>query len=255
MDHLITKVVVCERNRTRAELYALWLEPVEVHVALTAEDAAEQFDEATAVAVLDQEFAGEKSRELLSLLRSKSPLCRPIETRDRSSPFPTLSLDHQLVKPVFRDELTELVETLVTRANYHLVLRLYYQTTAPLLAVQHTADRSEAEAAQRERLESRAERLKAVIGSYQTAMDDADIKAVKDAVNYTPVREAQANEAEFSSKYRPQKCSSCGRSWDGSDDSGTRVTRLGAYVWRCGNCGHVQMRPDPSHQDVGKYRR
>ena len=256
MDHLITRVVVCEPNRTRAELYGLWLEPVDVTVSLTARDAADAFDEGTAVVVLDQEFAGEKTRQLLSLLRSKSPLCRVIETRERSAPFPELGLDHHLVKPVFEAELTDLVGTLFLRANYHLLLRLYYQTTAPLLSLQHLADPSEAERERRATLEQRADRLKGMVRAYQTEMTETDIDAVKDAVNYTPVREARNSDAESGSKYRPEKCSRCREPWEGaSDGGGTKVTKLGAYVWRCGNCGHVQIRADPSHQGIGKYRR
>lgn len=256
MDHLITHVVVCERNRTRAELYALWLDPVDVEIALTAREAADAFDEGTAMVTLDQGFAGEKTGQLLSLLRSKSPLCRVIETRERSAPFPELGLDHQLVKPVFEAELRDLVSTLLLRANYHLVLRLYYQTTAPLLSLQNLASPSDEERDRQDTLERRAERLKELIRAYQTEMTEADVAAVKDAVNYTPVREARKDDTGIWSKYRPEKCSRCREPWDGaSDGGGTKVTRLGAYVWRCGNCGHVQMRADPSHQDVGKYRR
>jgi hypothetical protein len=256
MDHLITHVVVCEGNRTRAELYALWLEPTTVEIALTVRAAADAFDEGTAVVVLNQGFAGEKTRQLLALLRSKSPLCRVIATRERSAAFPELGLDHQLVKPVFEAELTDLVGILLLRANYHLVLRLYYQTTAPLLSLQSVGSLGEAEQEQLSTLERRADRLKDIIGAYQAEMTDADIAAVKDAVNYTPVREARDGGSELGSKYRPEKCSRCREPWEGAaDGGGTKVTKLGAYVWRCGNCGHVQMRADPSHQDVGKYRR
>lgn len=252
MDHLITGVVVCEQNQTRAELYALWLTPADVTVALTAADAVEACDESTAVTILDQRFAGDRTRDLLGKLRSAAPLARIVETRDRSSAFPSLGLDHDLVKPVFEEELKEMVETLVMRANYHLVLRLYYQTTAPLLGLQHRANPTESEVDHRERLEERADRLKQVIGAYQRELSEEDIAAVKDAVSYTPVRKARDSDSDIGSKYRPDKCSRCREPWN---SSGTRVTRLGAYVWRCGNCGHVQMRADPSHQDVGKYYR
>lgn len=254
MDHLTTKVVVCERNRTRAELYALWLDAADVEIALTASEAADSFDELTAVVVLDHGFAGDRTTDLLSLLRSKSPLCRPVETLERSAPFPSLGLDHDLVKPVFEPELTELVDTLLMRANYHLVLRLYYQTTAPLLALTNRPNLTDEEAARREHLDERVTRLKSVIRAYQGAMSDEDIAAVKDAIEYTPVRKPSGADTDAGGKYRPDKCSRCREPWGGAGSS-TRVTRLGAYVWRCGNCGHIQMRADPSHQDVAKYRR
>lgn len=252
MDHLITGVVVCEGNQTRAELYALWLAPADVTVAVTATEAVDACDESTAVAMLDQRFAGDRTRDLLKKMRSAAPLARIVGTRERSSTFPNLGLDHDLVKPVFETELKELVETLVMRANYHLVLRLYYQTTAPLLALQHRGELTESEVEHCEQLEARAERLKSVIGAYQRELSEEDIAAVKDTVSYQPVREARKSDTDIGSKYRPDNCSRCREPWD---SSGTRVTRLGAYVWRCGNCGHVQMRADPSHQDIGKFRR
>jgi len=252
MEHLITKVVICEKNRTRAELYDLWLSGADTHIALTAADAVDTFDEATAVAILDQAFAGEDTRDLVDRLRATAPLCWPVETRDRSAAFPKLGLDERLVKPVFKSELTDIVERLVFRANYHLVLRLYYQTTAPLLALQSDASPTELERERADELRRRADRLRSAIRAYQGAMSEDDITAVKDAINYTPVREAPDSDRDLGSKYRPDKCSQCGAPWN---EAGTRVTKLGAYVWRCGECGHVQMRADPSHQDVGKYRR
>jgi DNA-binding response OmpR family regulator len=252
MEQLITDVVVCEPNQTRAELYALWLESADITVALTTHEAIDACDETTTVVVLDQGFADDRTRDLLSHLRSESPLCRVIETRDRSSAFPTLGLDYHLVKPVFEDELKDKVETLLFRANYHLVLRLYYQTTAPLLALQSRSDLTDSDIERREKLEERTERLKRIIRTYQRELSEEDIAAVKDAVNYTPVSKARTADTDIGSKYRPDKCARCREPWS---SSGTRVTRLGAYVWRCGSCGHVQMRADPSHQDVGKFRR
>ena len=252
MEHLITKVVICEPNRTRAELYDLWLSGADTHIAATASDAAETFDETTAVVILDQAFAGDETRDLIEHLRAEAPLCWPVETRDRSAPFPKLGLDQQLVKPVFEPELTDVVEQLVLRANYHLVLRLYYQTTAPLLAFQSEASATDMERERADQLRDRADRLREMIRTYQGAMSEEDIRAVKDVINYTPVQEAREDDADLGSKYRPDKCSQCRQPWN---ESGTRVTRLGAYVWRCGQCGHVQMRADPSHQDIGKYRR
>jgi hypothetical protein len=90
-----------------------------------------------------------------------------------------------------------------------------------------------------------------MVRAYQAEMTEADI----DAVNYTPVREARNSDAELGGKYRPEKCSRCREPWKGaSNGDGAKVTKLGAYVWRCGNCGHVQIRADPSHQGIGKYR-
>ena len=248
MEPLISGIVVCERNRTRAELYGLWLERADVTVAATTGAAVTACDEETAVVILEQRFAGDQTGELLDELRSASPLARFVETRDPSSLLPDLGADHDLVKPIFEADLRDLVEVLVLRANYHLLLRLYYQTTALLVGLQNSERTPEADRGQRERLEDRAERLQDAIREYQAGLSADDIAAVKKAVNYSPVRRARDGDGGSHSKHRPDRCAQCQTPWERAD----RFTRLGAHVWRCEHCGHVQTGGGSSYQHVWK---
>lgn len=248
MEQPITGIVVCERNRTRAELYALWLKRADVTVSATTGAAVTACDKETAVVLLDQQFAGDQTRELLDELRSASPLARFVETRDQSSPLPALGVGHDLVKPIFEEDLRELVEVLLLRANYHLLLRLYYQTTALLIGLQNSEHASAVDRDRREQLEGRAERLKDAIREYQASLSADDIAAVKKAVNYQPVRRARDDGSGSRSKHRPDSCVQCLESWDSAD----QAARLGAHVWRCENCGHVQTGGGSSYQHVWK---
>lgn len=74
--------------------------------------------------------------------------------------------------------------------------------------------------------------------------------SVRDDVEYADRESASA------SKYHPDRCHSCGRDWTvtASDERARGFKRLGAFVWRCVDCGHIQMQADPSHQRVGSYR-
>ena len=253
MDFPANSVVVFEENRTRGELYSLWLDEYDVDVAATKREADTVLDGAVVVAVLNQGFADGAASKLLEIVRARAPLCRVVATRERSDPFPDLNVDHQLVKPVFEEELVDLVETLLCRANYHLALSRYYQTNVDLSAFEihdgdHPPDRT-----QYDELQQRASKLQKFIARLTKQMEQEDIRAVKrDILLERDIEETDSTE-KIDSKYRPGKCTNCGQRWDGDADGEPAVTQLGAYVWRCGGCGHVQMAADPSHQHVNRW--
>lgn len=256
MDHLISTVVVCEENKTRAELYELWLEDYEVRVAVTEREADEAITGTTAVLVIDQAFADGAAEILLERCRARAPVCRVVGMRERSAAFPELSIDHQLVKPIFRAELTEMVEKLAIRANYQLALKLYYQTTVHLSTFEMKTVESRDEHGQYEILEERAERLKSIVLGLQAHLSKEDIIDIRHAISFEKGRPEPKSREKIGSKYRPDKCSRCGTDWERTTRADeTEVRKLGAYVWQCGNCGHVQMGTDPSHQNIGSYRR
>jgi len=256
MEPITSRVIVFEENQTRAELYALWLEQYDVSIALTKQQTIDEIDQAIAVAILDQDFADGNASTLLEILRSRSPACRVIATRDRSSPFPSLGVDHKLMKPVFKDDLLEMVQNLLRRANYHLALVLYFRTTARLSSIELDPDESGTEDEQYKRLKQRAAKLRALLLKLGRQMSEDDISAVKQSISVDTDIQETGGEEKVDSKYRPSKCTNCRQEWSRAEDDGAAsFTRLGAYVWRCGACGHVQMHADPSHQDIGSYRR
>lgn len=256
MDMLISTVVVCEENKTRAELYELWLEGFDVRVAVTKQAADEAVTGTTAVVVLDQAFGDGAAETLLERVRSRAPVCRVVGMRERSAAFPDLNVDHQLVKPIFREELTEIIEKLAIRANYQLALKLYYQTTVHLSTFEMKTAESEGEKDRYERLEARAERLKSIVLGLQAHLTKEDIVDIRHSVSFEKGRPEPESREKIGSKYRPDRCSRCGADWERTARADeTEVRKLGAYVWQCGGCGHVQMGTDPSHQNVGSYRR
>lgn len=167
--------------------------------------------------------------------------------RDRDAGFPDLPADQDLVKPVF-EELQELAQRLIFRANYHYALRLYYQTTSNLV-YQEVNDSGDGDEELCERLVERAERLRELIGQLSATMDDEDVRAVRDAVSFEGEFEQSDSSEKTDSKYRPDRCSHCRTDWEGDT-----VDQLGANIWRCRSCGHVQTQTDPSHRGIGSYR-
>lgn len=255
MDFPADTIAVFEENRTRADLYAMWLDDYDVRVAAKRSRADDILDDEVVVAVLSQGFADGDASQLLEAVRSRAPLCRVLATRERSAAFSDLPVDRYLVKPVFEDELVEGVETLLKRSNYHLALALYYQTTIDLSSFEVVSRESSASEGKYEDLRQRATHLQALIADLISEMSEEDVRTVKRAATFdTDLAEVESAE-KLDSKYRPEKCSNCGRSWNSASGPDADVSQLGAYVWRCTGCGHVQMGTDPSHRDVAdKWR-
>jgi rubrerythrin len=248
MELLTTKVVIVEDNRTRADLYTLWLEDCEVTVALTERQVESAFEDTLALAMVDHDFADGAASGVLAMLRERMPACQILGMRDRADGFPDLPTDQHLVKPVFEKELQELAERLIYRANYHYALRLYYQTTSNLIyhEVNDGGNRDEKRC---ERLRGRVERLRELIRTLKSVLDEDDVQAVRKALTFETESEGRDARETTKSKYRPDRCSRCRTDWDREN-----VVQLGANIWRCRSCGHVQMKTDPSHRGIGSYR-
>lgn len=259
MDLLNGTVTIFEENRTRAELYQLWLDEFDVRIAVTKTEAADVLDGTSAVAVIGREFGGGDGPKLLELVRKRTPHCRVAVTRERSSGFPGVDPEYHLVAPVFEDELREVVGRLVGQANYRIALVEYYRASSELASLEFAAERADEgddpDDDRATRLEQRIDRLKHLLARYRRALDSEDIATVMESISFgTPSAEAES-EPQSSSKYHPDHCTNCGRDWDVSKGSAESAgfSQLGAYVWRCADCGQVHMQPDPSHQRVSPY--
>lgn len=247
-------VVVCEANKMRADLYGLWLDEYGPRRALTSAQFVEAFDAGVAVVVLDHSFGDGAAATILERVGSDAPHCRVLGIRERSDADPESPYDRQLERPVFEADLTERVETLFYRANYHLLLDQYYRTTVLVSTYEWRAG-SDPESDERyERLRDRAERLQRFLNGLRPRMDDGDVRAVAEAIAVADTTTVDA-EASVESKYRPDECTECGQDWSEPVEGGEPAAKLGAYVWRCANCGHVDMRADPNHRHVTPSRR
>jgi len=248
-------VAVCEANETRAELYSLWLDECEVRIALTAQQAKDKLDDEVAVVVLNQGFADGKASQVLSSIREQTSVCRVIETRDRSEAFPSLGVDHNLVKPIFEDVLVEKVRTLLRRVNYQVALDRYYKVTISITTLELKSELSDEGRERHEQLSELATDLQRFLSELRAEMSEDDLRAVMQSINIETGGETADVPQKIESKYRPEKCGNCGQAWDPKDSDEPGMVRLGAYVWRCKRCGDVQMYADPSHQQLSSYRK
>ena len=247
----------------RADLYGLWLDAYEPRRALTTAQFEEAFDAGVAVLVLDDSFGDGSAEAVVERVRAEAAHCRVLGIREASDAESPSAYDRDLERPVFEADLTDCVERLLYRANYHLLLDKYYRTTVLISAYEWRADDGEPldegdslDVERYERLRDRAERLQGYLNAIRPEMSDEDVRAVAEGIAVAgPEPDDAASGKSAESKYRPDECARCGRDWQTSADGDAPATKLGAYVWRCGSCGHVDMRADPNHRHVSSFRR
>lgn len=249
MTEITTTVVgVFEENETRAELYRLWLDSCDVQVALSRRQVDEAVGNDLGVAVIDESFADGAASKVVELIQSRAPACHLLATRPRSSAFPSLDADEQLVKPVFEDELVETVRGLLHRANYQLALTLYYRTVGMLAPLEF--DDSDTDNERYQKLTERADELRVVLAGLREDMTDDDVTAVVHSLTGPENIELVDSAEKVDSKYQPEACSNCGVEWTDTGEPGPSVVQLAAHIWRCSGCGHVQMYTHASHRRV-----
>lgn len=248
MDVSEAVVGIFENNKTRAELYALWLDAYDVRVASSKQTAQKHVGDELAVAVVNEKFADGAAETLVEILRSESQLCRVLAIKPRSGVFPEFDSESSLKKPVFEEELQEQVERLLYRRNLHRTLRLYYQKRVQLIA---SEKKSSSESREIQELRETAVALQSTVEQYRERLSDDDVAAVMSTLSLGD--DQSEPEEENDSKYLPDRCPSCKREWRDSEDRAP-VKRIAAYTWRCKECGNVIMNQDPSRQQTRIYR-
>ena len=153
------------------------------------------------------------------------------------------------------DELRVLVERLVVRVRYRRRLVTYFELTARLTTAEVKESAGEGQDDRRPDLEQRVADLKTELERLRGHLSSEDVHDVLAAI--VDRRRTGAPAArKRGSKYAPDRCSRCKTEWNvgPGDDPARGYRKLGAYVWRCVECGHVQMQSDPSHQRLAPYQ-
>lgn len=246
-------VLVAEPNATRADLYDLWLDEYDVRQAHTATQAVDAVDGSIGVAVVAETLDEKAEADIVDRIRAVSPYCQIVSTSaDRRQICPTLAVDTHLTKPVFEDELRETVADLETQACYAKALVQYYRFTVELTSTEVSDDAvsdSDCEA-----LEKRVTELRNRIREYSQRLAVEERQHVIHSVlEHRDMGDDGADSVSGSSKYVPDKCSRCGSQWGDSAGDSRGYRRLGSFVWRCTNCGRLQMNTDPSFQQTTPY--
>lgn len=109
-------VLVAEDERALADLYAVWLaDRCETRIVHDGAAAIEAFDERVDAAVLDRRMPERSGSEVLDHIREVRPACPAamVSATDPDLHVADLGVDAYVRKPATREELTELVSTLL----------------------------------------------------------------------------------------------------------------------------------------------
>lgn len=121
-------VLVADDNRQVATMHTTWLaEEYTVRTAHDGEQALQELDEDVDVAVLDRRMPGLTGDEVLDWIRSQRYDCRVvvITAEDVDLDVATMGFDEYLTKPVLREQLHDVVESLLDRAELEREHRQY----------------------------------------------------------------------------------------------------------------------------------
>lgn len=252
-------------DETRAGLYEFWLpDRYTVRTATSEREALSAIDRTVGVTVLRHEVPTEVKATVEARLGASSPANKLLLTTADHTPivFPDVDADESLHEPICEETLVEAVERLLNQALYHEGLRQCYRYSMQRVNSRHEQTVDEAETADDEstleELETRLARLTVLLDELAAELDPADVDAVLDALTGSVTFEGETGEDQSdAAKHRPDKCRSCGLVWGKSYGGtlGKGYSSLGAFTWRCRECGEVQNIPSPSDRRIARRKR
>lgn len=152
-------VLVAEDDRRVAEMHTVWLEDeYTVRTAYDGEQALQKLDTDVDVVVLDRRMPGLSGDEVLDWIRSQQYDCRVamLTSQDPKADILDLGFDEYVSKPVLKDDLRELVDDLLERAEHDRETREFLALGSKLavLEAEKGLEASEEYTAVRDRFET-----------------------------------------------------------------------------------------------------
>lgn len=255
-----TPTILIIDDDVHAELYEFWLPNHHTVRTATSERATlSAIDRTVAVAVLRHELPTDAKTKIESRLAASSPSGKLLLTTSAHTPvvFPDVDADESLHEPITEEDLVETVERLLKQALYHEGLRQYYRYSMERVNTRYEQSEDPDAAERQDELETRLAKLTVFLDEMTSKLDADDVDAVLDALRGSVSFERKRDEDESESvtaKHRPDKCVNCGLVWgrDHGNGLGNGYTSLGAFAWRCRECGEVQNIPSPTDRSVAR---
>lgn len=223
-------VLIVEDETSLADLYTAFLEDTyTVRTAYTGEQALEMLDDDVDVALLDRRLQKWSGDQLVGVIQDRRIDCQVamVTAVTPDVDIADLAIDEYLTKPISRDDLLEVVEELLLRAETEVTQQELLALISRKIMLENAKSATDLEESDEYR------KLKHRI---DIARDRLDIDSAQ----------ARAN------KHRPHSCPQCDLRWDLSVGDTVGFLELGAYVWKCIGCGSVERIPDPSNRRVSR---
>lgn len=240
------RVLLLVDDESVATTYYEWLAGhVRVDTVRTIDDAVETFDERVFVLAADAGFPAKPLSALGRSVSSHLPWCRILLVCDTGEETDGLAFEAatRLEGDVVRETLVGTVQRHLADSTLDAALHDYYRLNARL-AEQSSVRRHDSRSWTEEYEQTRAAlaAVKARLPGLKAAvnLDHFAIlaRASRIGSEYDDVGPA-GHRRRTGSKYRPDYCPSCRVDWTGSSLGPGEYVPLGAFVWRCGNCGRI----------------
>lgn len=122
-------VLIADDEPEIVELYEFWLgSEYDVETATSGDEALELIDDAVGVVLLDRNMPERSGDDVLEEIRRLKLPCRVSMVTAIEPSFDVIGMpfDDYLVKPIFRKELTETVDNLLTLSGYDETIQEYF---------------------------------------------------------------------------------------------------------------------------------
>lgn len=176
-DEDIDVLVVDDETRL-ADLFGAWLQADwAVETAYNGEEALDLISDSVEVVLLDRRMPGLSGDEVLAEIRDRGHDSRVvmITAVDPDFDIVEMGFDDYMVKPVSKDELIDIVETVYTRSEYEADVQEYYSLTSKkALLESEKSDRELDESAEYQDLVERVDELSEKVDNTVSGMESHD---------------------------------------------------------------------------------
>jgi DNA-binding NtrC family response regulator len=169
-------ILVADDEPEIADLYAVWLQrDHEVRTAHGGAEALEKVDSAVDIVFLDRRMPRMTGDEVLAEMRERGLNCHVVLMTAVDPDFDIIDIDFDeyLTKPVMRDDIEEVIETLEQRPATNETVRRYHAFISKKQTLETEKTRSELKhSSDYQRLVDRVETLAAEAGISDQGEDD-----------------------------------------------------------------------------------
>lgn len=142
-------VLIVDDEVNITELFNAWLkEEYDVRMAISGEEALEKLDESVDVVLLDRRMPGLSGDEVLEVIREETPDCRVAMVTAVEPDFDVIEMgfDDYLTKPIDREDLESVIESLLQRKEYDGRMQEYFALASKKATLEAAKPISELEA-------------------------------------------------------------------------------------------------------------
>jgi len=177
-------ILVVDDEHAIADLYTEWLSGEhDVRSAYNGTEALEELDESIDVVLLDRRMPDLTGDEVLERIRERGIGCRVslVTAVDPDFDILEMGFDDYLVKPVTKEDIFDVVSTLLSRSEYDSQVQEFFSKASKKAALE--TEKSEAELDQNDQYAELEDELEALSDSMDDTFDDLGDDDFKAAFN------------------------------------------------------------------------